>query len=308
MNVSKIDQFCKLHGLSRTELEVAAGLSNGSIGKWERSVYGPSISQLIKVANYFRVSVDALLVMVRRYERMRSIQIFNNPEFGDIRTVDLNGEPWFVGKDIAAALGYGEGKSLANAVANHVDDVDKGVTEMMTPGGMQKMVIVNESGVYSLIFGSKLEGAVRFKRWVTGEVLPTLRKTGSYTMPKLSKEMQALFLLDDRTQKQEARLTALENTMTVDYSQQQTLKKAVGRVVVEALGGKSAPAYNDPHVRGKLFSECNRDVQDWFRVNSVCNVPRKDFTQAVEYIQRWKPSTNSVMLIQQTNAQTSLYE
>nr|DAG90715.1 MAG TPA: repressor domain protein [Ackermannviridae sp.] len=239
---------------------------------------------------------------------MRSIQIFNNPEFGDIRTVDLNGEPWFVGKDIAAALGYGEGKSLANAVANHVDDVDKGVTEMMTPGGMQKMVIVNESGVYSLIFGSKLEGAVRFKRWVTGEVLPTLRKTGSYTMPKLSKEMQALFLLDDRTQKQEARLTALENTMTVDYSQQQTLKKAVGRVVVEALGGKTAPAYNDPHVRGKLFSECNRDVQDWFRVNSVCNVPRKDFTQAVEYIQRWKPSTNSVMLIQQTNAQTSLYE
>ena len=239
---------------------------------------------------------------------MRSIQICNNPEFGDIRTVDLNGEPWFVGKDIAAALGYGEGKSLANAVANHVDDVDKGVTEMMTPGGMQKMVIVNESGVYSLIFGSKLEGAVRFKRWVTGEVLPTLRKTGSYTMPKLSKEMQALFLLDDRTQKQEARLTALENTMTVDYSQQQTLKKAVGRVVVEALGGKTAPAYNDPHVRGKLFSECNRDVQDWFRVNSVCNVPRKDFTQAVEYIQRWKPSTNSVMLIQQTNAQTSLYE
>nr|DAK07436.1 MAG TPA: repressor domain protein [Ackermannviridae sp.] len=239
---------------------------------------------------------------------MRSIQIFNNPEFGDIRTVDLNGEPWFVGKDIAAALGYGEGKSLANAVANHVDDVDKGVTEMMTPGGMQKMVIVNESGVYSLIFGSKLEGAVRFKRWVTGEVLPTLRKTGSYTMPKLSKEMQALFLLDDRTQKQEARLTALENTMTVDYSQQQTLKKAVGRVVVEALGGKAAPAYNDPHVRGKLFSECNRDVQDWFRVNSVCNVPRKDFTQAVEYIQRWKPSTNSVMLIQQTNVQTSLYE
>ncbi len=238
---------------------------------------------------------------------MRSIQIFNNPEFGDIRTVDLNGEPWFVGKDIAAALGYGEGKSLANAVANHVDDVDKGVTEMMTPGGMQKMVIVNESGVYSLIFGSKLEGAVRFKRWVTGEVLPTLRKTGSYTMPKLSKEMQALFLLDDRTQKQEARLTALENTMTVDYSQQQTLKKAMGRVVVEALGGKAAPAYNDPHVRGKLFSECNRDVQDWFRVNSVCNVPRKDFTQAVEYIQRWKPSTNSVMLIQQTNAQTSLY-
>lgn len=241
---------------------------------------------------------------------MNDIQIFSSPEFGDIRTLDQNGEPWFVGKDVAAALGYGEGKSLANAVANHVDEQDKGVTDLMTPGGQQRMVIINESGLYSLIFGSKLESAMRFKRWVTSEVLPAIRKTGSYTAQQLlpvSKEMQALFLLDQRTVQQEARLTALENTMTVDYSQQQTLKKAVGRVVVEALGGKAAPAYNDPHVRGKLFSECNRDVQDWFRVNSVCNVPRKDFTQAVEYIQRWKPSTNSVMLIQSVNAQTSLY-
>lgn len=167
---------------------------------------------------------------------------------------------------------------------------------------------IPENIFYRLAMKAKNETAEQFQALVADKIIPSIRKTGSYTMPKLSKEMQALFLLDDRTQKQEARLTALENTMTVDYSQQQTLKKAVGRVVVEALGGKAAPAYNDPHVRGKLFSECNRDVQDWFRVNSVCNVPRKDFTQAVEYIQRWKPSTNSVMLIQQTNAQTCLFD
>lgn len=166
---------------------------------------------------------------------------------------------------------------------------------------------IPENIFYRLAMKAKNETAERFQALVADEIIPAIRKTGSYTMPKLSKEMQALFLLDDRTQKQEARLTALENTMTVDYSQQQTLKKAVGRVVVEALGGKAAPAYCDPHVRGKLFSECNRDVQDWFRVNSVCNVPRKDFDKAVEYIQRWKPSTNSVMLIQSVNAQTSLY-
>ena len=130
---------------------------------------------------------------------MANIQIFTSPEFGDIRTVDQNGEPWFVGKDVAAALGYGEGKSLANAVSNHVDEQDKGVTELMTPGGNQRMVIINESGLYSLIFGSKLEEAVRFKRWEKSEVLPALRKTGSYMMPKLSKEMQALFMLDNRT-------------------------------------------------------------------------------------------------------------
>ncbi|MDE7327843.1 MAG: Bro-N domain-containing protein [Lachnospiraceae bacterium] len=114
---------------------------------------------------------------------MNNLQIFENEEFGQVRTVTIDGEPWFVGKDVARALGYGEGKSLNNAVANHVDDEDKGVTEMMTLGGKQNFVIINESGLYSLIFGSKLKSAKRFKHWVTSEVLPALRKTGHYEMP-----------------------------------------------------------------------------------------------------------------------------
>lgn len=236
---------------------------------------------------------------------MANIQIFTSSEFGDIRTVDQNGEPWFVGKDVAAALGYSNPR---DAIAKHVDEQDKGVAICDTPGGKQPMPIINESGLYSLIFGSKLEGAVRFKRWVTSEVLPALRKTGSYMMPKLSKEMQALFMLDNRTQRQEERLTALENTMKVDYNQQRVLRKAISRAVIAALGGEDTPAYIDNHVRSKVYSECNHDVQDWFRVNSVGNIPRKRFDEAVEYIQRWKPSTNTVMLIQQTNGQTSLFE
>lgn len=234
---------------------------------------------------------------------MTKIQVFEY-QSNKVRTVDMDGAPWFVLKDVCEVLGLGNSRM----VSDRLDEDEKGVSKIDTLGGVQNVTIINESGLYNVILRSDKPEAKPFRKWVTSEVLPSIRKTGSYTMPKLSKEMQALFLLDDRTQKQEARLTALENTMTVDYGQQQTLKKAVGRVVVEALGGKTAPAYIDPHVRGKLFSECNRDVQDWFRVNSVCNVPRKDFTQAVEYIQRWKPSTNSVMLIQQTNAQTSLYE
>lgn len=111
---------------------------------------------------------------------MNALRVFVDPEFGEIRMVEVNGEPWFVGKDVTHALGYGEGKSLANAVANHVDDEDKGVTELMTPGGKQKMVIINESGLYSLILSSKLPGAKRFKRWVTSEVLPSIRRTGGY--------------------------------------------------------------------------------------------------------------------------------
>lgn len=111
---------------------------------------------------------------------MNGIQIFKNPEFGNMRAITKDGEPWFVGKDVAEALGYGKGKSLANAVANHVDAEDKGVTEMMTPGGAQKMTIINESGLYSLILSSKLPTAKKFKHWVTSEVLPAIRKTGGY--------------------------------------------------------------------------------------------------------------------------------
>lgn len=111
---------------------------------------------------------------------MEDIQIFNSKEFGDVRALELNGAPWFVGKDVAEALGYGAGKSLANAVSKHVDEEDKGVTEMMTPGGAQKVIIINESGLYSLVLSSKLPSAKKFKHWVTSEVLPTIRRHGAY--------------------------------------------------------------------------------------------------------------------------------
>lgn len=116
-----------------------------------------------------------------------------------------------------------------------------------------------------------------------------------------SKELQAIFMLDNRTVQHEQRITALEDTMVVDYGQQRTLTNQVNAVVISALGGSDSPAYHDKHVRGKVYSECNRDIQNWFRVNSRNNVPRKRFDEAVEYIQRWRPSTNMSMTIRQTN-------
>ena len=105
------------------------------------------------------------------------LEIFKNEEFGEIRTVTIDGEPWFVGKDIATALGY---SNTRDALAKHVDDEDKGVAKCDTPSGKQNMSIINESGLYALIFGSKLESANRFKHWVTSEVLPSIRKHGAY--------------------------------------------------------------------------------------------------------------------------------
>lgn len=109
---------------------------------------------------------------------MKELQIFNNNDFGRIRTIsDDNNEPWFVGKDVAEILEYA---SPANAIKKHIDEEDKGVTDLMTPGGKQKMTIINESGLYSLIFSSKMEKAREFKRWVTAEVLPAIRRDGGY--------------------------------------------------------------------------------------------------------------------------------
>lgn len=120
---------------------------------------------------------------------MNELKIFENDQFGKVRVIKIDEEPWFVGKDVAAALGYGQGKSLANAVANHVDTEDRGVTELMTPGGKQKVTIINESGLYSLVMSSKLPSAKAFKRWVTSEVLPSIRRHGAYVTPSTLEEM-----------------------------------------------------------------------------------------------------------------------
>lgn len=108
---------------------------------------------------------------------MDGIKTFKNKEFGTVRTIVKDGEPWFVGKDVAEILGY---KETAKAIRTHICAEDKGVSVLDTPGGQQKITLINESGLYSLILGSKLPKAKTFKRWVTSEVLPTIRKTGGY--------------------------------------------------------------------------------------------------------------------------------
>lgn len=118
---------------------------------------------------------------------MNELQIFNSEEFGEIRTVTINEGLWFVGKDIATALGYAKPE---NAIATHVSDEDKTSTLIQGSGSnyKSKAILINESGLYALIFGSKLESAKRFKHWVTSEVLPAISKTGSYQIRPPNRE------------------------------------------------------------------------------------------------------------------------
>lgn len=125
---------------------------------------------------------------------MNELQVFKNQEFGSVRTLTLNDEPWFVGKDVAKALGYAD---TFGALKKHVMGEDKLNCQIDSSGQKRDMTCVNESGLYSLIFGSKLESAQKFKRWVTSEVLPALRKTGQYQVKELSgQELMAKALIE----------------------------------------------------------------------------------------------------------------
>lgn len=142
---------------------------------------------------------------------MNELKIFNNPEFGEVRTVEIDGEPWLVGKDVAQALGY---KNPQEAVRTHVDDEDKGVSEILTPGGKQNVPIINESGLYSLVLSSKLPGAKKFRRWVTSEVLPSIRKHGAYMTPatieKLISDPDTIIQLATALKEEQGKRKALE--------------------------------------------------------------------------------------------------
>lgn len=208
--------------------------------------------------------------------------------------------------DVARGLGFTDSKNGVEYV--RWARVDKYLAEFGFATSGERPEFIPENVFYRLAMKASNPVAEKFQALVADEIIPSIRKTGSYTVPKLSKEMQALFLLDQRTVQQEQRITALENNMVVDYGQQHALRKAVSRAVITALGGKDAPAYINPHSRGRMYSECNNDVQGWFRVNSVCNIPRKRYDEAMDYIQRWKPSTNSVMEVQNINAQTTLFD
>ena len=112
---------------------------------------------------------------------MNDLMIFQSPEFGQIRTVEVNGEPWLVGKDVARALGY---QNPSKALSDHVEDEDKLNNESLLSLGQRGGWLINESGLYSLVLSSKLPGAKKFRRWVTSEVLPSIRKTGGYAIPQ----------------------------------------------------------------------------------------------------------------------------
>ena len=192
---------------------------------------------------------------------MNELMVFNNAEFGNVRTMEINGEPWFVGKDVAASLGY---ERATKAISDRVDkeDIDE-VPIQDSIGRMQKTPIINESGVYALIFGSKLPNARKFKHWVTSEILPTIRKTGSYSITQTKTDSYMIENPADRARRwaeeYEEKLALeckiAEQQPKVDYHDAVLNKSGLltTTAIAKDLGFKSAKQLNDLLKRDRVI-------------------------------------------------------
>lgn len=227
---------------------------------------------------------------------MKNIQIFENNEFGAIRTQIINDEPYFCLADVCYALGLEQPSRVKSRLKP--DGVTTGMV-IDSVGRRQNANFVNELNLYKVIFQSRKESAERFTDWVAGEVLPSIRKTGGYQKPATIAEQ--IGLLATGYGDHEDRIKSLESNMVIDYGQQQTLRQHVNKAVLNALGGKDTEAY--AYISKVVFSECNRDLQDRFKVNSRNNIPRKRYEEAIDYVDHWEPKTNTKLKIDEYNRQ-----
>lgn len=239
---------------------------------------------------------------------MNEIQIFQNSEFGKVRTIIIDGEPWFVGNDIAKPLGYSAPK---NAVAKFVDDEDKQKHHFDSAGQRREMTIINESGLYSLIFGSKLESAKKFKSWVTKDVLPSIRKTGGYSAPKTIPEQIQLLAqgnveVNKRIDIIEERFNDFEKSLPLLPNEADKVSNAVKKRVVDILGGKESPAYKNRGICQKAFKDAYRELKRNFDVTRYKDIKREQMETAVELALRYEPPLCLKESIEQVNAQQKL--
>lgn len=237
---------------------------------------------------------------------MEEMQIFNSKEFGDIRTVTIDGEPWFVGKDVAKALGY---SNTRDALATHISEEDKN-TVAISDGkrGNPNQVVINESGLYALIFGSKLDSAKRFKRWVTSEVLPSIRRTGSYGIPLTIPEQIQLLArgnveLERKIDTIQSDVEAIKADLPILPIEAERITTATKKKGVEVLGGINSSAYRNKGLRQKLYSNLYSNLKYNFGVRSYKSIKRSQCDKAIDIINSYQPPYFLEEEIRNANAQ-----
>lgn len=226
----------------------------------------------------------------------------------EVRTLKINDEPWFVGKDLATILGY---SNTRDALNKHVDSEDKNTVAIRDgiTRGNPNQTIVNESGMFSLILSSNLPNAKKFKRWVTSEVLPTIRKTGSYQLPQTPEGQIRLLLesnvhMDERMTNAEEDIALLKNKSEIDSNQRFQLQKVRNKRAIEVCGGKESNFYKTRS--RKVFMALAHDFKEYFQIPRYDALHKEDFDKAIEFINGWYPSVLLKRDIDEVNAQTNL--
>lgn len=244
---------------------------------------------------------------------MENLQLFNF-EGQKVETLLINSELWFIGKDVATILGY---SNTRDALSKHVDPEDKlekivkasQVSQNAT--GYKNLSLINESGVYSLIFGSKMPSAKKFKHWVTSEVLPQIRKTGSYAkLPqtpeeKLALTMQVAIRLDKRVSKVEKKVDYLANTSEINANQRYQLLQARKLKVIQVCGGAASNYYQEKKAK-KVFGQFGIDFKKAFQIPRYDSLQKQYFDEAIKFTKNWYPDFVLQREIQNANAQTKL--
>lgn len=221
----------------------------------------------------------------------------------EVRTLTIDDEPWFVGKDVADILGYQNGSRDIN---RHVDDEDRQNYQNGTFGN-RGVTVINESGLYSLILSSKLPQAKEFKRWVTSEVLPAIRKQGGFIREDLDEDaFIALFTGQKKLREQQASMIEdidyLKSEQPIHPSYAQLLLKKRKVRVVACLGGIDSPAYADKTFAQSVFRQAEIDFKDHFNISRYDLLPKKHADAAIDYWMTWEPSTNTKMKIMELNS------
>ncbi len=241
-----------------------------------------------------------------------NVQVFNNEEFGQVRTLEIDGMVYFSNTDVCGALEINNPSQALKrlrkdgVISNEVID---------NLGRKQVMKFISESNLYKLIFQSKKKEAEKFTDWVTDEVLPTIRKHGSYVAPVnplVSTEDAFIQLFQTQKEiKQEQAvmrddIVYLKEEQPVNPSINRDLTKERNKVVVKCLGGYDAPAYIDSKLRQKVFCQAAKDFKELFKIPRYDLLKKKDIERAYDYWQQWQPQTNLRLEIEQANKQLSL--
>lgn len=238
---------------------------------------------------------------------MDNLQIFKNSEFGEVRTVTVNDEPMFCLTDICKALEITQPSKVKERLN------EKGVRSIptLTKGGEQKLLYINEPNLYKTIFQSRKESAERFTDWVTSEVLPSIRKTGSYNKPMTTAEKIHLLAQSDeelthRVDEVKAEVEELKETMPLLAVDCDRITNAVKAKGVETLGGKDSNSYKNRSLRGRVYADIHREVKRQFGVTTYKAIKRNQCEKAVAFVRNYNAPFVLQEEIVENNAQLNL--